>query len=505
MLVDKNSSTPQIDSTKAKQIHSLEMFLSHICGGCVPLRPAMLNSLLVLVAESDWALSTIPDVDYIKPLEEYCEQTQPCAVPVLNTRGKSDPETCSFLQTHNLPSDSTDNSSELVTFAGRLCTTLAEHVSTIKTLFTESSPKDPSLSAISTTRLEESPLLSESTVLEVLCEGFSLFDLPNMTLDKAFQHILIDSNFVPLIKFTIITCLDLLDHESTDSICPPTYRADLLHNILDSSWSCLTTCLCVDRESLYPVVESAFSDVPQLCSLLERTCRHSSPTDFSHLRLICNVSYALPCLIPRILEENLVHRMINTSKPISIPTIHFKFHLYLIWAVTNLVSDPDGITKDKDERKRIRILQFERVFKPAKQYLEFILHREEFIPKNDSNDPDLSPFITDVLILMIILERELFEDGEIAETGREEWEVWWLVENTDEKSLSERLKKIRNDAVEMKKNEKARWKKRVERQREAGHEDAMEGWLLRRDNETQSEIVQYVRNEGKERGMNGRL
>ncbi|KAK2947710.1 hypothetical protein BLNAU_17380 [Blattamonas nauphoetae] len=82
MIVNKTSSYPQVNSVIAKQKNSLEVCLSHICGDCIKLRPMMLKSLLVLVTESDWALSTIPDVDYIQPLEQYCEQTQPCDVPV---------------------------------------------------------------------------------------------------------------------------------------------------------------------------------------------------------------------------------------------------------------------------------------------------------------------------------------------------------------------------------------------------------------------------------------
>ncbi|KAK2948784.1 hypothetical protein BLNAU_16319 [Blattamonas nauphoetae] len=52
------------------------------------------------------------------------------------------------------------------------------------------------------------------------------------------------------------------------------------------------------------------------------------------------------------------------------------------------------------------------------------------------------------------------------------------------------------DDVEMiygkKKKENERWKKRVERLREAGHEDPMENWLMKRDCEKFTRIVEYI-------------
>ncbi|KAK2954297.1 hypothetical protein BLNAU_10796 [Blattamonas nauphoetae] len=75
------SSRPPVDIEKAKQRNLLEVILSQICGDSQAIRPMMLQDLLVLVTESDWALSTIPDVDYIKPLEQYCEKVKPCDVP----------------------------------------------------------------------------------------------------------------------------------------------------------------------------------------------------------------------------------------------------------------------------------------------------------------------------------------------------------------------------------------------------------------------------------------
>ncbi|KAK2942441.1 hypothetical protein BLNAU_22631 [Blattamonas nauphoetae] len=531
MLVDEMSVRPDIDAGQAKQTNFIETFLSHICGECIPFRAIMLNGLLVLVTESDWALSTILGVEYIKPLEEYCSKTQPCDVPItlpklLIVIGKSsedeldricessipsfflewmvstsnsdlitaigncvllwtstlrssstflahhkthflafinhfeshefsiphltiltllcfsphlevskkalqplftpcisDSETRSFLRTFKVPSGSNNSSSELVPFAGRLCSTLAEHVSQMKSLFAESSPSDGTISASSATLPEESPLLTGNTILEMLCDRLTLLDMLLIGSENFFHNILIKSDFVPLIKSTIITCLDLLDQLKSESICQPKGQHDRLIEILDRSWDCSAYSLSTSLKSLHPIVESAFSDVPQLCSLLERTCCFSSPTHFCHLRMIINVSASLRHFVPRMLEEDLVQRVINTTKPMTVSTKHGPFHLRLIWVVLNVIGNPKYITQNKKEQKRIRKLQFERVLKPAKQYLRFVLQREEFIPKGDSSDRDLPTQVTYLLIQVLLLERDLFEDGENVETRREEWEV----------------------------------------------------------------------------------
>ncbi|KAK2959077.1 hypothetical protein BLNAU_5872 [Blattamonas nauphoetae] len=613
MLVDKNSITPQIDNAIAKQKNFLEVFLSQICGECKQLSQLMLNSLLVLVIESDWALSTILQVNYITPLELYCEQTQPCDVPIafpklliligklsedeldricessipsfflkwmisisakkmiaeianclllwtstprsysaflahnftqflvflnifkssessfphlpiltqlcfsphlevsklalkaLSTRCKSNPESRSYIRTLKVPSSSTDSSSELVPFAGRLCSTLAEHVSEMKSLFAESSPSDGTISALSTTLPDKSSLLSGNTVLELLCEELSFLHSLLFHIDNAFQEILIKYDFAPLLKSTIIACLDLLEPQKIESNSHPAFRTDYLFKSLNISWSCAASCLYAGRESLRRAVESTFPDVPQLCSLLERTCCLSSPTHHSCIGMIVNIGEYLPRLIPFLLEENLVERVINASNPNAVPTTHAQFHQSLVWAIKNFIRSLKHLTEDKFEQKRIRMLQFERSLKTAKQYLQFILQREEFIPNEVSRDHDLPSIVTELVVRIFKFEHELFKDGEIVETGREEWEVGWLVEKTKEKDLKMRLEMIREDDVRMKKNEKERWKKRVERLREAGHEDVMEGWLTRMENTARYQIMKYVKRVNEESGMNVRF
>ncbi|KAK2954116.1 hypothetical protein BLNAU_10933 [Blattamonas nauphoetae] len=501
MLVDNTPTTPQVDKDKAKQTSCLEVFLRQICGDCKTLSSMILNNLLVLVTESDWALSAILGVDYIKPLEEYCSKTQPCDVPIALPK-------LLFLLGSLFPSllsASTDRSSKLVPFAARLCYTLAEHVSEMKSHFTESSPSDGTISALSPTLPDEAPLLTRNTVAEVISEGFSLCYSMLGHMFTSFLFRMSDGSIVPLLKSTIIACLDLLEQLKSESNCPPTDQQYKLTNILDTSWNSLASILCDEYKSLHPIVQSTFSDLQQLCLLVERTCYHSSPTQTSHLRMIINDSASLPRLIPRMLEENIIQRVIDVSKPMTVSTSHGVFHLSLLCVMVNMLGNPLQITNDEEEQKKIRLLEFERALKPAKQYLQFILQRDEFIPNVVSNNRYLQTQIATLLSQTLVLERDLFEDGEIVETGREEWEVGWLVEKTQKDELGTRLTKIRDEDVRMKKDEKSRWKKRVERQREAGHEDAMEGLLTRRGSRTQSEIVEYMKYVGKESGMNVRF
>ncbi|KAK2956945.1 hypothetical protein BLNAU_8020 [Blattamonas nauphoetae] len=486
-------------------------------GNCLLLLTSTLRSTSAFLAHHRTKYLTFIDhceskkfsLPHLTILAQLCNSQQldvsKLALNVLSKRCKSDSETCSFLRTLKMSSDSTDSSSELVPFAGRLCSTLAEHVSEMKSLFTESSTSNGTISAPSATLPSESPFLTGNAVFEVLYEGFCLLDSLVFSIDNAFDRILIDFNFVPLLKSTIITCLDLLEHEKNESICPSSDRTELLITILDSSWDFAADSLGSSHKSLHPIIESTFSDVPQLCTLLERTCCLSSPSHSCYLKMMINICTNLPHLIPRLLEEHLIERVIDISEPMTVPIQHGQFHLRFVWVIVNLIWDPRNITQNKEEQIRIRKLLFERVLKPAKQYLQFVLQREEFIPNVISSYWNLSKIICFLLGNTVILERELFKDGEIVETGREEWEVGWLVEKTKEKELGERLEKIRQDDVRMKKKEKSRWKTRVERQREAGHEDAMEGWLMRRDRKTRSEIVEHVKCVSEESGMNNTL
>ncbi|KAK2942318.1 hypothetical protein BLNAU_22768 [Blattamonas nauphoetae] len=481
MLSNNPSSDSHVENIETNQKIFLGMFLRQICGDSKPLRPTMLKSLLVLVSERDWALSTMLDVEYIKPLEEYCEKTQLCDVPVefpkllflidkssegdclricesslpsilldwmisisdknmfneighclvtltstlrssstflahhktqflafidhcesaksslpyvpilaplcfsphlevskmalkaLNSQSKSDSATRSFLQTLEVPSGPTENLSELVPFAGRLCATLTEHVSQIKPDFSESSPSDGTPSVLSVNLPEESPWFTGTAKIDVLCPGLALLHTLRDKSNDAFLDILIDSNFVPLLKTSIIACLDMLEDKKGNRV---------IH--MPTSLTC---------RSLFSICRGS------LCSLLERTCRHSTPTHTTHLSMIINVTVTFPHLIPRLLEERLVERVIDTSKPMTIHTTFDDFHLSLIWAIANLIVDPTDITKDKEEWKRIRKLQFERVLKPAKRYLQFVLQREESIPPTVTTEKDLQRQIV-VLLAM---------------------------------------------------------------------------------------------------------
>ncbi|KAK2954238.1 hypothetical protein BLNAU_10737 [Blattamonas nauphoetae] len=323
--------------------------------------------------------------------------------------------------------------------------------------------------------------------------------------DSTFQKILIDYEFVPHLKSTIVTCLDLLRQEQSESNSPPANRSATLTRITNQLWYYAHSCVYESGNSFHPAIESVFSNIPQLCSLVERTCHHSPPNYLSHIVMLMNLTVTFPAFLAQVLEENIVQRVINLSKPMAVPTTNGSFHLNLVCTIVDMLQNPQNLTEDQEERKRIRKLEFERVLRPAKHYLHFVLQREEFIPKNDTIDEDLPTEIGNLLKRTLWLERELMKDGEIVETGREEWEVGWLVEKTDEESLDPRLEWITKDDVKMRRDKKERWKKRVKRLREAGHEDAMEEWLTRLNGETLSEIYWYLESVSEESGMNNTL
>ncbi|KAK2952652.1 hypothetical protein BLNAU_12301 [Blattamonas nauphoetae] len=348
-------------------------------------------------------------------------------------------ETRDFLQKLKIPSVSTEWLSKSIPFVEQLCGMLTEHVSQMRSLFTESTPDDPTISSLSAKLPDESPHLFRNAVLEMLCEGFSLTENLLAGSNRVFEEILLTCDFAPLLKATIIACLDLLDLTNTEPNCGPPGQTDLLVKLIDCSWKSTTCCLMGSCSTLNRLVGNTFSDPSDLCSLLERTCRHSLPTCPTHLKMIDIICSRLPHSFPRLLEEDLVHRVINASKPTTIPTTHKQFHMNLIKALEELIKRHKFIKNREDEWRRVRQLQFQRVLKPAQQYLLFILQREEFtlnVPAYHKPDRIRSD---NLLFQTLQLERDLFTIGEIVETGREEWEVGWLVEMTAEKELGDTI------------------------------------------------------------------
>ncbi|KAK2950326.1 hypothetical protein BLNAU_14737 [Blattamonas nauphoetae] len=371
----------------------------------------------------------------------------------------------------------------------------------MKSLFTESSPSDGTISALSTTPPRESPLLTEHGSLDVIGAGFSLVETLH-DRNSSFHNILVDCDFVPFLKSAIVASLDLLESSPTPSKCEnENFFSEVMSFTLDSSWHGLTLTLCDKSDALKAVVESALSDAPQFCSLLERTCRQPFVRCSSHLEALTIIGTNLPHLLRPMLEENLLQRVMDTSRQYSVPITNERFHVNLVWAIYNMLWASTRSIPPLEKRKKFRLFLFERVLKPVKQYLQFVLQREECFLKGIVCTLPIVDQITALSDWALVLEKELFEDGEIAETGREEWEVGWLVEKTDERVLGARLEKVGIYEEQMRRDENERCKKRVERQREAGLEDAVEGWLMRMDNDTPSEMEEYVDSASEMSGM----
>ncbi|KAK2943684.1 hypothetical protein BLNAU_21387 [Blattamonas nauphoetae] len=433
------------------------------------------SELLAFIDHSKSKQSSIPHLTILAQLCLFPHlEVSIMALQSLSTRSCADVPTRTFLRTLELPSASTD----------------------------KSSPSNTTISALPASPHEESLLLSVNAIVERLCDELTLFSslLPYPRIP--ITDIMIDSNFYHHLTSTIITCLDMIEPQKNELNRPPPDMTDLLVRLLDRSWNCIFSSITYSDLSRCPIIVSTFSGVKQLCSLLVRTCHLSSPTHHSHLLLIPRFARLVPRLAPSMLEENLVRNVIDASNPIKVPTTNSSFHVYLMRAIRALMCNPSTFTKDKEERKRIRLLQFERVLTPAKHYLQFIFQQEEFIPNLCQTNYYEKQTILPLISQTLTLERELFEDGELVETGREEWEVGWLVEKTDEHNLGERLNELREYNPRMTKDEKERWKKRVERQREAGHEDAMEAWLTREVSVDGWKIEMCTEEVSEESGMN---
>ncbi|KAK2948780.1 hypothetical protein BLNAU_16315 [Blattamonas nauphoetae] len=383
MLVDNTPSSPQLDNANAPTTNLLEVFLGQICGDSNPLRPITLNDLLAHATESNWMLSAILVSEYIKPFEQYCKQTQACDVPLGLPK---------FLKLiDGVPSVLIKSSSKVEPFVKQLCGRMVSHVSQMKSLSAESPPSDPTVSALSSTLPEESSLLTGDTLLAVLCEELSLIDTLLKDLCSRSEKIMIDREIICLLKSTIIACLDLLELPLTSLKCLDGIT-DKLITILDHSWGSIARCVIDVRSSLHLIFARRFHNIPELCSLVERTCRHSSPTHTSHLDMIIYLSFSLPDFSVGMVKENLVQRVINTSNPTTVSTTNRTFHMNLIESVAKLIGTQNRYLYGETEWKPIQQLQFEHGLKPAKQYLQFIFQRDEFFAKDDFIDPPQTRF-----------------------------------------------------------------------------------------------------------------
>ncbi|KAK2947739.1 putative Tubulin glycylase 3C [Blattamonas nauphoetae] len=357
-------------SPPATQTNLIKVFLSQICGECKPLRAVIANCLLLwtstprsysaflahhrpkVLAFLDHFASHEPSIPHGMILAHLCFSPQldlsTRALKVLYKPRDSNSIVPSFLQTHEMPSGSTEQSSELVPFASRLCSTLTTHVSQLKSLLTKS------------------PLHIGNAVLEMICEGLSLIYSLALHSEDSIETDLNKSGMIYHLKSTIVTCLDLIEQTKNGSNSSPSDQTDMLYRVLDRSWNCAIVWIW-DTETILPrIFERAFFNVTDLCSLLERTCHHSAQAPHSrHFKLLSKyVFYFVDC-VPRLLEENLVERMLDKSQPMKVPTAHRKYHYNLIDSLLEFFKKPRLSLFEGYKWKQIRKLQFERVLKPG--------------------------------------------------------------------------------------------------------------------------------------------
>ncbi|KAK2953403.1 hypothetical protein BLNAU_11689 [Blattamonas nauphoetae] len=286
------------------------------------------------------------------------------ALKVLYKPWNSKSKIRSFLQTHKVPSGSTEQSSELVPFASRLCSTLTAHASRLKSLLTKSS------------------LHIGNAVLEMIGEGFSLIYSLALHGTNSIESILTKSRFIHHLKSTIVTCLDLIEQTNNGSSDSPSSQTDMLYKVVDRLWNCAIVWIWCTNSVLPRVFMGAFFYVPDTCSLLERTCHHSEQAPrWHHFKFLNAYICYFVDNVPRLLEANLVERMLDRSQPMKVPIAHGEYHYDLIDALFEFFKKSRLDLFTEDEREQIRKLQFERVLQPARPYLKFLFLREEFIPK----------------------------------------------------------------------------------------------------------------------------
>ncbi|KAK2945670.1 hypothetical protein BLNAU_19404 [Blattamonas nauphoetae] len=311
---------------------------------------------------------------------------------------------------------------------------------------------------------------------------------------------LIAGDILPRVKTAITTCLEL---PSLFTHIPADQKKGLsatINSALSLSWRIIRYSLHKSMPNLSKATESLFAVGPDMFSLLEQTSKHRQTSLLVDLLKYTNKGPSHSHSVFVFLKENMIERVLTRVQPTTVPLTDHEFHdrvLSLISDMTLGLAPPKETTEESPYEP---LLQFNRVVVPSQRYLLFVFQRDEFLAKLSTTVPEQ---INRVLNHIMRLERELHKEGKDVETGRESWEVGWLVEKTDETALGNRLNSFaRNDEM-MKERQKTRWKQRAERLRQAGVEDTLDAWLTRSGKRrTPTQIVTFIRHVSWEIGSN---
>ncbi|KAK2945765.1 hypothetical protein BLNAU_19321 [Blattamonas nauphoetae] len=327
------------------------------------------------------------------------------------------------------------------------------------------------------TSLSSSTVTSLRHIVEIVTNGFGSLVYRLDKSDTHFRQVLITQRFFPLVKATITTCLHLQSHVAS---IPADQKAGLsatINSALTMSWKIITRSLDSSMKDLHPAVESAFADGSDMFSLIERTSQQLNTNLLMDLLSHTNGGSSSLRTVSIFLKENMIERVLTRVQPSTVPLADRAFHEHLLSLISNMSCGTALLSWRPEARPSEPLLHFNRVVVPAKRYLMFVLQRDEYV--YDPSDAFVSQ-LNQILKYIILLEKELHREGKDVETGREEWEVGWLVEMSNKKNFKERLHSMEEDK-EMRKKEKKRWKKRAARLRQAGLDDALEAWLTPRE------------------------
>ncbi|KAK2963831.1 hypothetical protein BLNAU_1400 [Blattamonas nauphoetae] len=336
----------------------------------------------------------------------------------------------------------------------------------------------------SSTPLSDATVTALRHILEIVSSGLgSLF----RRLDKSATHfqqvclvslsfsskVLILQKIIPLVKAAIPTCLELHSHVANTPANQQEGLNATINSALTMSWKIITRSLDTSMYVLHPAVESAFSNGSDMFSLIERTSQQLNMNLLMSLLSLTNERLSSLRTVSIFLKETMIERVLTRVQPTTVPLADRTFHNHIVSLISDMTSDTVPFSWRSEARPSEPLLHFNRVVVPAKRYLMFVSQRDEYV--NDPSDAFVRQ-LNQILKYIILLEKELYYKGMIVETGREEWEVGWLVEMTNKEGLGERLHSMEEDE-EMRMYGKKRWKKRAERLRQAGLDDALEARL----------------------------
>ncbi|KAK2960262.1 hypothetical protein BLNAU_4815 [Blattamonas nauphoetae] len=296
----------------------------------------------------------------------------------------------------------------------------------------------------------------------------------------------IDNDLIPFAKQLIDTFCFV---HSVDSTPLEQWH---IKEILNICWD-LVTC----------IVESAFDDIETMITLLVRTRRKFKDSEaMSDIAFLVQFVKRCGVVITPLLERRVLARIFSVQPPHTVPLSNALFHYHLISLITLFLHSHSKNGRHSKNKTSTSSLLVENVVEVAKSYLVFILPKVGCLGLDKGNKRRLAMTITELIQKLIGLEQYEAKQGRHLITEREVWEVTWMTEIEDEKTLGSRLEDMNKRDGTMRQKKKERWGHRRRKLGDRGLDDAIEAKMTTTEDPEDDNVLEAIYSMAKKEGMN---